>query len=55
MCKNNFFLFARDLAQGGVKKDGSIEVSGRVTTYPSPKSILALTSHLGQNCDLGEG
>ena len=23
--------------------------------FPSPKSILTLTSHLGQNCDLREG
>ena len=54
MFKCNFFLFARELALRGVKKGGSIEVSGWVTTYPSSKSILALTSHLGQSCDLGE-
>ena len=24
-------------------------------TYPSPKSTLVLTSHLGQNVSLGEG
>ena len=34
---------------------GSIEVSGELTTYPTPKSTLTPTSHLGQNCDLGEG
>ena len=33
----------------------SIEVSGYLTTYPSHKSTLTLTSHLGQNCDLREG
>ena len=26
-----------------------------IPTYPSPKSTLALTSHLGQNVSLGEG
>ena len=25
------------------------------TGYPSPRSTLTLTSHFGQNCDLGEG
>ena len=26
-----------------------------IPTYPSPKSTLVLTSHLGQNVSLGEG
>ena len=33
----------------------SIKVSGKLPTYPSPKSTLTLTSHLGQNIGLGEG
>ena len=33
----------------------SIKVSGKLPTYPSPKSTLTLTSHLGQNVELGEG
>ena len=33
----------------------SISVSGKLPTYPSPKSTLTLTSHLGQNVGLGEG
>ena len=31
------------------KKTGSIKVSGKLPTYPSPKPTLSLTSHLGQN------
>ena len=34
---------------------GSISVSGKLSTYPSPKSTLTLTSHSGQNVALGEG
>ena len=30
-------------------------VSGKLPTYPSPKSTLTLTSHLGQNFGLGAG
>ena len=33
----------------------SIYVSGKLPTYPSPKSTLTLTSHLGQNVGLGKG
>ena len=33
---------------------GSIEVFKYLTTYPSPKLTLALTSHLRQNCYFGE-
>ena len=39
----------------GRRSWGSIEFSGKQTTYPSPKSTLTLISHLGQNRDLGEG
>ena len=35
--------------------DGSLYVSGKLHTYPSPKPTLALTSHLEQNVGLGEG
>ena len=34
---------------------GSLYVSGKLPTYPSPKPTLTLTSHLGQNIGLGEG
>ena len=34
---------------------GSLYVSGKLPTYPSPKPTLPLTSHLGQNVGLGEG
>ena len=34
---------------------GSLIVSGKPLTYPSPKPTLTLTSHLGQNVGLGEG
>ena len=33
----------------------SLYVSGKLPTYPSPKPILKLTFHLGQNVGLGEG
>ena len=36
-------------------KLGSLHVSGKLPTYPSPKPTLTLTSHLGQNVSLGEG
>ena len=36
-------------------KIGSIWVSRKLPTYPSPKLTLTLTSHLGQNDGLGEG
>ena len=35
--------------------DGSIEVSGKLPTYPYPKSTLSVTSNLGKNVGLGEG
>ena len=41
--------------RGTQEKCGSIEVSEQLSTYPSPKTTLTLTSHLGQNCDLWEG
>ena len=33
----------------------SIQVSGKLPTYPSPKPTLSLSSHLEQNVGLGEG
>ena len=32
-----------------------IQVSGKLSTYPSPNSTLTLTYHLGQNVGLGKG
>ena len=37
------------------KKNGSLNVSRKLPTYPSPKPTLTLTSHFGQNVGLGEG
>ena len=34
---------------------GSVKVSGKLPTYPSPNPTLILTSHFGQNVGLGEG
>ena len=34
---------------------GSLYVSGKLPTYPSPKPPLTLTFHLGQTVGLGEG
>ena len=34
---------------------GSLYVSGKLPTYPSPKPTLTLTSHLRQSVGLGEG
>ena len=34
---------------------GSVYVSRKLPTYPSPKLTLTLSSHLGQNDGLGEG
>ena len=33
---------------------GSLYVTGKLPTYPSPKPTLTLTSNLGQNVSLGE-
>jgi len=33
----------------------SLDVSGKLPTYSSPKPTLTFTSHLGQNVGLGEG
>ena len=33
---------------------GSVYVSRKLPTYPSPKPTLTLSSHLGQNDGLGE-
>ena len=38
-----------------VAKIGSIQVSAKLPTYPSPELTLTLTFHLGQNDGLGEG
>ena len=58
------FELSRDVAIIRKKKTGtvlhiaiefvSIEVFKYLTTYPSPKLTLALTSHLRQNCYFGE-
>ena len=37
------------------EKLGSLYVSGKLPTYPSPKPTLTITSHLGQNVGLGGG
>ena len=37
------------------RKTGSIYVSGKLPTYPSPKLTLTLNSQLRQNDGLGEG
>ena len=34
---------------------GSLHVSGKLPTYPSPRPTLTLTSHLGHNVALGVG
>ena len=34
---------------------GSLSLSGKLPTYPSPKPPLTLFSDLGQNVGLGEG
>ena len=34
---------------------GSVKVSGKMATYPSPNPTLILTSHFEQNVGLGEG
>ena len=36
-------------------EDYLLYVSGKLSTYPSPKPTLTLTSHLGQNVGLREG
>ena len=36
------------------KDFGSLHVSRKMPTYPSPKPAVTLTSHLGQNVGLGE-
>ena len=37
------------------KPFGSLYVSGKLPTYPSPKPSLTLSSFLGQNVGLGDG
>ena len=48
-------IIANYYVQLFLKKSGSLKVSGKLTTYPSPKLILTLTSHSGQNVGLGKG
>ena len=50
-----FFIYCMYNTEIHGKKTGSIKVSGKLPTYPSPKPTLSLTSHLGQNVGLGEG
>ena len=35
--------------------NGSLYISGKLPTYPSPKPTLTITAHLGKNVGLGEG
>ena len=35
--------------------NGSLYISGKLPTYPSPKPTLTITSHLGKNVGLREG
>ena len=53
----NFFQSSKkcSLKNTQMKQRFSWYVSGKLPTYPSPKSTLTLTSHLGQNVGLGEG
>ena len=37
------------------KLNGSLYVSGKLPTYPSPKPTSTLISHVGQNVGLSEG
>ena len=37
------------------KEMGSLYISGKLPTYPSPMPTLTLTFHLGQIIGLGEG
>ena len=37
------------------RKGGSLYLSRKLPTHPSPKPTLTLSFHLGQNLGLGEG
>ena len=50
-----FFIYCMYKTEVQGKKTGSVEVSGKLPAYPSPKPTFSLTSHLGQHVDLGEG
>ena len=50
-----FFIYCMYNTEIQGKKTESIKVSEKLPTYPSPKSTLSLSSHLGQNVGLGEG
>ena len=57
MCPPDGYLPGSEFPRCGkvyVGSDGSTEVSGLLTTYPSPKSTLTVTSHFKLNVDLGE-
>ena len=43
------------LGLGLTQTTGTVQVSGKLPSYPSPKPTLSLTSHLGKNVSLGEG
>ena len=52
------FLYASRLSPPPLWKVGdleSLQVSGKLPTYPSPKPTLTLISQLRQNVGLGEG
>ena len=48
-------FFSYPCLQLKVSSRGSLDLSGKLPTYPSPKLTLTLTSHLEQNVGLGEG
>ena len=43
------------IEKGTENQLGALHVSGKMSTYPSPRPTLTLTSQVGQNVDLGEG
>ena len=53
----SFFFYVNGFAVHVCRhtKVGSLYVTGKLPTFPSPKRTLTLTSHLGQNVGLGEG
>ena len=54
---NNVFLIIRPMMRMEKKPKllGSLYISGKLPTYPSPKPTLTITSHLGQNVGFREG
>ena len=49
------YLSGSEFPRCGTVYAGSAGSTGQLTTYPSPKSTLTLTSHFTLNVDLGEG